>query len=378
MGPMLAAPRQNRAVALMQRRLVATVQDFQPRRPVLVQPLREASTQTATRWVPITEVPKTQEIWTRTITLNELVFDIDVKPWASVVTAQEALTEALDVLGVPRVTMWSGGKGAHTHVFLDGLTLDEDVFAECKRHGVDVWRVARVVVANAILDAAEVPDADDAATLRKTRGNTRWAPPHGEGMFDRTKISWDAERSGSMVRVAGCAGSAGFRKTLAPEDITRWPKRLPREAPLRFPALPFTAWRVPEALRDRVKLAIEAELLRVKEREGKSEGPIVPKGASLKDAPCLAYFTRTGAPSGARHFAFLDYAARLRALGYSRAVALRFVRAALSACGGGAEHEGVVDEVYAGRWSPSEAPCECTPGSCVFARRAITFTRKRR
>lgn len=353
------APRHNRAVARYQRRLVARVQAFQPRRPVLVQPLREVALQTATRWVPVTDVPEDVELWTRSIALNEVVFDIDAKPWARVVAAQEALAGALDVLGVPHVTAWSGGKGAHTHVYLGDIRISEDAFEDARRLNVDVWREARWVVANAILDAADVP-----------RGKARWAGPDSPGVYDKLKVSWSAHKAGSMVREFGCAGGAGFRKTTAP-PLAEWPKRAPTDAPLRFPrALPV--WDVPEALQERIEAAILAAVERAEdEAERGPRGPSVPEGARLKDAPCLVSFLREGAPPGGRHFPFLNFAARLHALGYPRRVALAYVRRALRACGGGAEHEGVVAEVYSGRWEAPSGPCECEPGACVFARRRV-------
>lgn len=369
--------RHNRAVAISQRRQVAMVQAYQPRRPVLVQPLREPEAQKKTRWVAVDAVPPVEELWTRSIGLNELVFDIDTKPFRDVRRAQEPLSEALAELGVPHVTAWTGGKGAHTHVFLGDIVVDEDVFRDAQRFEVDAWREARMVVANALLDAAGVPDVKA----------ERWANRGGSGVFDRLKLSWSAKRLGSMVRTFGCAGGSGWRKTVAPLAPNEWPDKLPKgdDAPkLRFPkALP--TWTVPRALQARIVDAIVDRIEKNREAKAAPEVESRAKGAKLADVPCLTTFMREGAEPGGRDYAFFHFIRRLYAMGVPEPAAMAYVRRALAAMGLPPTDKAVdkLRRIYAGEDALDVEPgcgTDALPGcgetrSCAFAPKSYHFRR---
>lgn len=368
----------NPIVARRQRSAVAFVQSWTPKRPILVQPLRAEADQVRTRWAPLESLPPNAEIWTRGIGLNELVFDFDVAPWARVAEAGRRLTEAMDALSFDHVKAASGGKGAHVHGWIDpeSVKLPTFLFNALKRWGVDPWREVRWVVANALIDAAgwptdeEDPDGWEAA---------RWAPPHGRGVFDKTKLRWDGNRKGSMVRAFGCVGRNGFRKTVLPS----WDEN-PTALPLKFPEWREVApWRVPRALQGRIIKAL-AEAVRIKRRA--LDGPALEDhanhpydlGKRLKSVPCAAAFVKNGAPHGARHYSFLNLVTTCRALGYSKEAAQRFVRQALAACNLPESDKAAMipDEVYSPAWelrttcpSPNVNPELCCANKCALSRK---------
>lgn len=340
-----------------------------------MQPLRSLlpSVQKRTRWIPAEKVPRGIEIWTRSIGRNEVVLDVDAKPWRRVYDAHEPVDAALAELRVPHLTAWSGGKGAHSHVLLDGLTLPSDLFDAAKRLRVDAWREARFVCAEALLNAAGVPT-----------GRKRWAPPYGSGVFDRSKIWWRSDRAGSMVRAFGYQRIPGFRKTLAPA-FSEWPRDEPPASPrLRLPRGEWPAWRVPAAINDRVVEAVRLAVAKAENARRVGEGaPKVRAGATLADVPCAYRFVREGSPAGSRHYNFLNLVVTCKALGYSRATTDRFVLRALRACGLPTTDPAreIVAWVFDPQYgtpnlscpSPHTALCEGARNRCAFTRGGFFF-----
>jgi hypothetical protein len=282
----------------------------------------------------------------------------------------------LDELRVPFYPHLSGGKGTHTSIFLDptSIVLPGATVARAQRAKVDVWTHVRMVVANAFLDAAEFPAGDDA----------RWAPPIGNGVLDRLKIKWSALRNGSMVRVIGTPGSAGFRKTLVPRDFdwkaaAEWDA--PKPAPLVFHGTP-ELWAVPRSINERIAAAIDAACGQAERAVDGSTREVQANPlkalAAVKAVPCVKHILDEPAPRGTRHYAFLNLAVTAKTLGLPHAGAQALLRQALAKCGLDETDPAwqTLNEVYAGGYRLMSPKCPsphctawCNPNGCSFSGR---------
>lgn len=362
-------------VAAMQRRHIAALQATQARR-ILVQPrTTDPAVQKTTPWIDWAQAPEGVELWTRSVLLTEVLFDVDTRLWRLAATRTADLLDGLNALGAPSYDHLSGGKGTHTSVFIDpaSIHLPRALLGRAERAGVDVWSHARLAAADAILDAAGIPPGDDA----------RWAPPIGNGVFDRLKVKWNALRNGSMVRVIGAPGGAGFRKTLVADDFD-WRRAAslpgPPSKPLRFHLEPVP-WPVPRGVSDAIATAVEADVAgRETARETAPSRP--GRGAlravlDLKAIPCIVRILE-GPPKGTRHYAFLNLAVMAKALGVPRQAARRLLIEALAKCGLDARDPAMqtLDEVYDGHYSLTAPRCPsphvsswCNPNRCCLAGR---------
>lgn len=341
-------------------------------RSILVQPL-DGVRGKETPWVELGRVGRGQELWTRSVCLNELLFDVDLHDWGRVADTTHQLVSSLRRLGVPHYSGPTGGKGTHTSVFVDASTIHvpRALLDRARRLGIDVWSQAREVLAEALLNAAGFPEAPEA----------RWAGPERHGFFDRLKVRWSAARAGSMVRVLGCAGSTGARKTLAPHDYD-WhaAARLPGPPPLplKFHYAPET-WSVPKLIAQRVPIALE-EACDAKERVANQETPNLNKleaARLFKNVPCVARALIEPAPNGNRHYTFLNLVAIAKRLGLPRGAAERALHQSMAQCGLPPTHErgAVLDEVYQGRYAVTNLRCPsphvqawCDPNACPLAK----------
>ena len=362
-------------IGRLQRRHIEALQTLQPGRKILVQPKTvDDANQKETRWVALDAVPPDVEIWTRSVLLNEVLFDADAKPWSRVADATARLVSALDELGIPHYTGPSGGKGAHASVFFDPTTIrgPSDLLARAERLGVDLFSEARMVLANCILNAAGFPD-DDAK---------RWAPPIGEsGVWDRSKIKWSAARMGSMVRVLGCRGRAGFRKTVAPWDAEAWRRSAANEAPpelgQRF-HYDVQSYELPRTISDMIIEQVERAVATAEATKASTRPTVNPFEAvkALKAVPCAARILTSPAPPGTRHYAFLNLAVTAKHLGVPRAGARSLLQQALALCDLSDTDPAVqvLEEVYDGRYRLMNMTCPsphvkswCDPNGCALA-----------
>ena len=366
-------------VGRLQLKHLAALQALQPNRPILVQTDVKVA-----RWVPWTEVAADQDLWTRSVLLNEVLFDVDAKPWRAVALAMARLVRVLDELHVPYYAGPSGGKGAHASVFLDpeSIKVPDRLLERARKVDVDVWSEARQAFAHAVFDAMDLPrGANDEETE-----NLRWAPPLGvSGVFDRSKVKWSAARSGSMVRAIGTPGGAGFRKTLAPEwHEAEWLLSATRDA--EPPALPLkwhqepALFAVPAALNQAIVARLEAtvgkaEAARARERPTANSIQALGK---VKSVPCIARILAEPAPRGTRHYAFLNLAATCKTLGVTRTGAENLLRQALALCGLDESDNAwsVLQGVYDGQYSLMNVCCPsphvkawCAPNACPLSRR---------
>lgn len=348
-------PAESPLVARLQRRHVERLAALQPHRPVLAQ-VRDDHDQKATQWVRWNSVPTGRELWTRSVLLNEILFDVDTA-WSGAAGVTADLVEALEEIRVPHYAHVTGGKGTHTSVFVDpdSIHADSGLLARAERLGVDPWSTARETLAEAFLDAAGYGSGE------------KWAPPIEDGVFDRLKVRWAAARSGSMVRVVGAPGSYGIRKTLVPEDWSgdSWRRAARRDTPpelrLRFPDEP-DLWYVPRALNGRIVARLverveRAESARV--TQAASEDPDKALHKLVNDVPCVRRILTDAAPQGTRHYAFLNLVVTARGLGVTREAAADTLRRALDLCGLDERDKAweLLDEIYSGTYTLPKLTC---------------------
>lgn len=365
-------PSHNALVAAMQRRQLQQLQTMQER-PILVQTHKEDN------WTPWQQAPAGAELWTRSVLLNEVLFDFDARPWSRVAEKVVAVVDALTGLGIPFQAGPSGGKGAHISVFLDpdSIKLPTGLLQAASRAGIDIWSIVRLTVAEAILDAADFPEGE------------RWSPPVGSGMMDRLKVKWNALKRGSMVRLCGTPGSTGRRKTIvAPDYDWKGSANLPEPPtePLQFHGKPdlFT---VPPPIVTRIAEALEEA---VKTAQVPTEVPTVIEANELraialfKSIPCIAKLLQDGAPSGMRDRAFGDFGIKAKMVGVPRWAADRLARQVLDKSPGADEGHALyrVASAYEGNYAPHlrcPSPlvpelCEGCQGTCPLAPKGFTFS----
>lgn len=328
--------------------------------------------------MPWDTVPRSRELWTRSILLNEVLFDADARPWSRVAHATSSLLSALDSLAAPYYSGPSGGKGTHTSVFLDpaSVKVDAALLDRAERLGVDAWSEARAAFAHLVFDAMGLPRGDD----------VRWAPPLGaSGVWDRSKIRWSAGRSGSMVRVLGTPGGDGTRrKTLWDADACAATagNDSPPSMPVSFHSTP-TLYAAPAELNAVIVANIEAACLAVEAARAKDRPALDPEQAlsAFKAVPCIARTLSQPCLSGTRHYAFLNLAVMAKHFGVAREDAQGLLQEALAVSGLPATDKAVdtLGEVYDGRYSLVNVACPsphvrsfCQPNACSQSRR-FTF-----
>jgi hypothetical protein len=348
--------------------MLATLQQ----RPLLVQPL-QVGVGKAAKWVTLQEAPVASELWTRGVLLNEVIFDIDARPWSLAAEKTAAIVGALRELGIPHYAHLSGGKGTHTSVFIDAasVVLPAPLLTQAQAVGVDVWSAVRLAVAEAILDAAGFPKGDDA----------RWTPPVGNGVVDRLKVKWSALRNGSMVRCLGTMGSYGFRKTWAPDDFD-WKAAVAWETPqadgVQFHSLPQLL--DVRDISDRIARGLDVAVRQraaMSVAEHRSSCNPLHAIAQARKVPCVARILEEAAPRGTRHYAFLNLAVTCRTLGVPLVAAQKMLRHALELSGLDESDPAwtLLAEVYDGRYQKA-ASCPsphvsgwCKPNDCPLSKR---------
>lgn len=347
----------NPIIARRQREFAAAVQAAQPRRPLLVQVLSPED-QTRVDWVPMTAAPP-GELWTRTIALNEVVFDFDSSDWARVRFEADRVCAVLDQIGAPYLLSMTGGKGVHIHVWLDAqsVRMDNAVLDRAERVDVCPFSVLRETFANGVLDAADVPRA------------ARWSKDGG--VIDWLKVHWSSKRMGSMIREFGCAGSRGFRKTL----VDSLPAALERQ-PLRMPDGPTPAFRVAFPMVQRFQRTLREHVEAVE--SARQARPTDLAGMRLEDVPCVRRAMEHGVGRGNRHAAHLNLVVTAFRMGYTADEATEALASAVEKHGlsEGDTIEKLVGQVYTGRWrAPANLTCPspmgggfCNPNECCLSR----------
>jgi len=186
--------------------LLNSLQPLNPRRPILVQHhLRQ-------EWHPWKECPHEEPFLTRSVLLNEVVFDFDCPDWAVIVEEAGKLVRYLEANRVPHLLASSGGKGLHIHIFLDlAVHITEEQRGKLERYGIDPFSLARVLVAESLIDDSG---------LDAVRAGIDW-----------TKIRWSALAKGSMIRDFGARRDDGRVKSL----MGSIPAERPSIAEPRFP-----------------------------------------------------------------------------------------------------------------------------------------------
>lgn len=258
------------AAALAQRLWLGLLEDAQPGdRRILVQTARESP------WLPWQDLPADVVLWTRSVLVNEILFDPDDAEKRANQTTAEKLAAAAKRRGVEPVgPADSGGRGYHLHVFVDpaGISLAKRQALAAQLYGVDVWKVAREVIFETL--------AQDAGLTKTERAS-----------LDEGKVRWTSRKKGSMVRDFGSLGRLGYAKTLGTADE---PTRYPWNVPL---------WRPGRDIVERIRRAVDREVSKAEARAAKPVGSLTGGSGGLAGVeahPCVQRCLSQGAPVGER------------------------------------------------------------------------------
>ena len=257
----------------------------QSKKPILIKALEGKTPEGADHdeysWVFYKdEFPKLkQPIYTRTILMNEICFDPDVKDWGVLYSEMSKIQTFCRAQGIPLELAYSGGNGIHGHIFFGSFGIDEDNFKNAKKYDINLYEIVRNVLLDIILKGA---------------GTTKQALS-----LDMKKINISNKRKGSMVREYGTTRPDGHFKTL----ITEIPKTKAEAQglPLIFPA-EIKLWNVPETWNNQINTAIGAALKQAEERQYYNIEDIDLSGSSLEKFPCLKRLLKYGTQTG-RYYA---------------------------------------------------------------------------
>ena len=206
-------------------------------------------------------------IYTRGILLNEVVFDFDHIRWDDVRDKARTLVTYLDGIHAPHLNAYSGGKGVHINLFLSHRLdfLDDAFLNELKDQDVDVQRVLRETIFDAIVREAGLPVA-------RFKGGQKV-----EGL-DRGKVSWSKSGDGSQIRMVGTPRDDGRFKT----TILEIPDHKPEPGPMPvFPSERPQPWDY-AAYRPLVEKALRDTLVKYKASSTRS----VSYAGGLRELPC--------------------------------------------------------------------------------------------
>ena len=132
--------------------------------------------------------------FTRSILQCEIVFDPDTLIWEHMKEEYEKLTETLNLLKIPYMLTYSGGKGCHLHIFFDMHTsIPEELFDRAKKVDYDITEAVRIYLFRYIVGQAKI----DLVKLK----------------IDLPKITFQVQSMGSQIRDFGiCSISSGNLK----------------------------------------------------------------------------------------------------------------------------------------------------------------------
>lgn len=272
--------------------------------------------------------PPARAISTRSILLNELVFDLDAERWEDIFSEGNKLVNYLRAKRIPHVIAHSGGKGLHVHVLVDprSYVFDESVAEGLKSYGVDVWAEVRRFLVSYIASEARM-DMD--------RAKVDWK-----------KVNWSTNKKGSVIRAFGCPREDGGYKTVVPEVPAQRPA--PGSLPLIFPSR-WEQWSV-ASLKPNLDGLFRSKLRAC--ADSKLDGASVSSG--LDEFPCYSRLRR-GLPDGLRNEGAFIVSVFNRIKGVPEADAERAVAEYSRACAGyspsvEAEHRETLKSVYSSEY----------------------------
>lgn len=131
----------------------------------------------------------------RSVLLNEIIFEIDVKEWKLCKRLAMKIIDVLNAYQTPFYICPSGGKGIHVHVFFNCDEYDEGLMAKASKLGLESKNL-RYWLWSKILDQAKFDN--------KYRGKGK--------AFDDSVINWSDSGKGHLIR------AIGGKKLLKDED----------------------------------------------------------------------------------------------------------------------------------------------------------------
>ncbi len=147
-------------------------------KPILIQ------RHTSNVWHPWQDDIPSNPYHTRNVLPCELCLDSDVRNWATMKQGMDRVINFMESEKIPYILAYSGGKGCHSHIFIDpNIHFPDDVNSGLKSYNIDVVGEVRVFLTNWIFSNAGVRTKDIE--------------------LDFKKISLDRDGKGSMIRILG-------------------------------------------------------------------------------------------------------------------------------------------------------------------------------
>lgn len=232
-------------------------------------------------WLPYTNIwmHVKEPIYTRSILVNELCFDPDVKDWNILVSEMGKISEYCKKEGIPLQLAYSGGNGIHGHIFFNSFEIDNNNFDDAKKYDIDLYKIVRNVLIDKILIGA------------RTNRNVL--------AIDAKKINFNHLRMGSMVREYGTTRPDGYFKTQI-IDIPKT-KEEARKLPLVFPEC-IKTWDIPKTWNTEINAAIREQITKAEEYQNYNVQYIDFSGNKLENFPCLKHLLKNGTETG-RYYA---------------------------------------------------------------------------
>jgi P4 family phage/plasmid primase-like protien len=202
--------------------------------------------------------------FTRSILVNEIVFDPDTQIWDDLKQELDKIISTLQKLEIPYLLAHSGGKGCHVHIFFDmHIDIPNDLFVKAKESNFDVYKAFRQHIFEYVMN-----ESNANIDLLK---------------IDKPKINWQIFSMGSQVRDFGTARNGGFFKTLIDEVPINRPLA---PLPLVFPEK-IQLWKIPsdhiQTIMNKIKTGIV--------RQAKYNKQTIPANHGIRkteELPCIA------------------------------------------------------------------------------------------
>ncbi len=248
-------------------------------------------------------------IYTRSILVNELCFDPDIKDWNILTQELRKINEYCIKNNIPVQLAYSGGSGIHIHIYFNSFLVDDDILNLSKKYDMDIFKIVRNVLVDLILE-----HSDTNRTILS---------------LDSKKISFGKLRMGSMVREYGTTRPDGHFKTLI--DHIPSTRAEAQKLPLIFPDK-TEFWTIPNKYNAIInqKLRIEAE--RAKKSENYNVETMDLSKNRVEQFPCLKQLFLKGVNAGNRYYASNSITLMAKQCGYSWTTTEKAIRKLFSAC----------------------------------------------
>ncbi|CAD6493642.1 MAG: hypothetical protein DIAAKJNI_00529 [Candidatus Argoarchaeum ethanivorans] len=254
-----------------------------------------------------------QPVYTRSILDYEIVVDPDTENWQDMRQETGKLVSYCKKNGIPCYMAYSGGKGIHTHIFLEERKPTDRI--KSSNLDVDIAKETCKAVFNEIVKASGY-DVKRAKT-------------------DMRKINFNRHNKGSQIRMVGSTRSGGFFKTLVNEIPEKRPTSKNTQPSLRFPKI-----KIPQSITFKtadtpfekiIKKAIHGATISAEyKKEYKIENYDL-SDTEIDQYPCMKQLLQEGLPQG-RYYGAFGIACLCYDIGYNKSKTEKLVKKFLRKC----------------------------------------------